>query len=55
MNFDFNVLAKSVPAICIVSGVALVLLSDRGLGVFLLFTGIILQLLYLFLKYSNKL
>jgi len=61
MNFNFEVFAKSVPAICIVSGVALIIVATVshlggglvGLGVFLLISGIGLQVLYLYLKYRE--
>ncbi len=54
-----KIIAKSVPAICIVIGVLLVLGSCSAglgfgvgvLGVFLILAGIGLQVLYLYLKY----
>jgi hypothetical protein len=55
MNFNFEVIAKSVPAVCIVCGVALIVGScaaNFGLGAglfggFLVLVGIVLQVLYL--------
>ena len=59
MKFDFKVFAKNVPAVCIVSGVALIIVSkvaDLGggliaLGVLLIIAGIGLQILYLYRRY----
>jgi hypothetical protein len=59
MKFNFKVLAKTVPAICMVCGLVLLLGSCKAglgfgagaFGVFLILAGIGLQVLYLFLKY----
>ena len=54
MKFDFKVFAKSVPAICIVSGVLCIIISKASsdvslvaLGVLLIISGSGLQILYL--------
>ena len=57
MKFDFKVIAKNMPMACVVSGVALVVVScvPNGLGfgvgflgVLLIFAGIGLQILYMY-------
>jgi len=61
MNFDFKAITKTVPGVCIVGGIALTIISkvaDLGgslfaLGVFLLIAGIVLQVIYLYLRYKN--
>ena len=59
MDFKFKVIAKSFPAICLVAGLALVVAScgfglmnaaALWLGVVLIFSGIGLYVLYLFLN-----
>ena len=61
MKFDFKVFAKSVPAICIVSGIACIVISQGNTGVslvtldiFLIIAGIGLQILYLYLRYLKR-
>jgi hypothetical protein len=59
MNFDFNILAKSVPGICIVGGIALVIISElaglglTALGVLLIIAGIALQVYYIYSRYHR--
>jgi hypothetical protein len=61
MNFDFKAIAKTVPAICIVGGIFLIVIPEVtgsvrsliGLGVFLLIAGIVLQVLYLYFRYRR--
>ena len=61
MNFDFKAIAKTVPGICIIGGIALATISkvtdlDGSLfafGVFLGIAGIVLQVIYLYLKYRG--
>jgi hypothetical protein len=61
MNFDFKVFARSVPAICIVGGIALIVISKVSelgggliaLGVLLILAGIGLQILYIYMKYKR--
>ena len=61
MNFDFKAIAKTVPGICIVGGIALIAIPALtglggpliGLGIFLLIAGIGLQVLYLYRKYRR--
>ena len=61
MDFKFKVFAKSVPSVCIVSGLLCVIVSQLNIGVnftavgvFLIIAGIGLQVLYLCLKYSKR-
>lgn len=62
MNFDFKAIAKSPPGICIICGVALAVISGVGglggglfgFGVFLVIAGIVLQVIYLYLKYRGQ-
>ncbi len=62
MKFVFKVLAKSPPAVCIVSGVFLIFISKvagldgflLAIGALLVFAGIGLQVFYLYMKYSRR-
>jgi hypothetical protein len=53
VKFSFDIFAKTVPAICIVSGVALLVVKQGGWGAVLILAGIGLQVLYLFLRYRG--
>ena len=60
MKFIFKAIAKNPPSICIITGLALIVLSIVGLGkvllalgILLIFAGIGLQVLYLYLKYKR--
>lgn len=60
MKFNFKAIAKNPPGICIIAGLACIVLWIVGLskvllalGILLILAGIGLQVLYLYLKYKR--